>query len=68
MSKFRVILDGDMQDEVYDTYEEAEEGALYMCSCARQGAEILNMSNPGDYEFDEDTYEDPDYQIIEVDG
>ena len=25
------------------------------------------MSNPGDYNYDEKTYEDPDYEIIEID-
>lgn len=65
MSKFRIIFDGYPEDELYDTYEEAEEEALYMCSCAKTGAEILNLSNPGDYDYDEnDEYE---YEIEEVD-
>ena len=25
------------------------------------------MSNSGDYNYDEKTYEDPDYEIIEID-
>lgn len=66
MAKYKIIFDGEEQDEVYDTEAEAEEEALYMCSCAETGAEILNLSNPGDYEYDEDTYEAPDYEIIEV--
>ena len=24
------------------------------------------MSNPGDYEYDDETWEDPEYEIIEV--
>ena len=68
MVKYKIIFDGEEQDELYDTEAEAEEAALYFCSCAQLGAETLHMSNPGDYDYDEDEYEDPDYEIIEVDG
>lgn len=37
------------QDEVFDTEE----------------AEILNLSNPGDYPLDD--YEAPDFEIVEID-
>ncbi len=58
MSKFRVVFEGEPQDELYDTYEEAEEAGLYMCGCADLGAETLHLSNPGDYDYDEnDEYE-----------
>lgn len=67
MSKYKIVFDGEEEDEVFDTEEEAGEYASYLCSCAREGAEILNMSNPGDYDYDEDSFEDPDYEIIEVD-
>ena len=67
MTKYKVLFDGEMQDEVFDSYEAAEEYALYLCSCSRTGAEILNLSNPGDYPYDEDSFEDPEYEIIEVD-
>ena len=63
MSKWKIFYNGDFEDEVYDTEEEAEEEALYIVSCARLGAEILHMSNPGDY--DEDDYED-EYEIVEI--
>lgn len=63
MEKYKVLFNDELQDEVFDTEEEAEEYALYLCSCAREGAEILHMSNPGDY--DADDYE-VDYEIIEV--
>ena len=65
MSKYRIEIDGDLQDDVFDTYEAAKEYALYLCSCARTGAEILHWSNPGDYEYDEETFEEPEYEIIE---
>lgn len=70
--KYQVKLiwkDGDemLVDDLYDTEDEAHEGALYHISCCEEGAEILHLSNPGDYEYDEETYEDPDYEIIEID-
>ena len=52
------------QDEVFDTEEDAEEYANYLVSCSQVGAEILNLSNPGDYPLDD--YEDPDFEIIEI--
>lgn len=54
MSIFKVIFDDEMQDEVFSTEEDAEEYALYLSSCSREGAGILHMSNPGDYDYDED--------------
>ena len=67
MSIFKIIFDDDEQDEIFNTEEEAEEYALYLSSCSHLGAEELHMSNPGDYDYDEETYEDPDYEIIEID-
>lgn len=65
--KYGIEIDGELQDEVFETEEEAEEYALYLCSCSRIGAETLHWSNPGDYDYDEDTYEDPEYEIVELD-
>lgn len=67
MTKYKIIFDDEEQDEIFDTEEAAEEYALYLCSCTREGAEILHMSNPGDYDYDEDNFEDPDYEIVEFD-
>lgn len=67
MGRYKIIFDGEEQDEIWETEEIAEEYALYLCSCKRDGAEILHMSNPGDYDYDEDDYEDPDYEIIDLD-
>lgn len=53
-------------DEIFDTEEDTEDYVLYLCSCSRTGGETLNMSTPGDYEYDADTFEDPDYEIVEV--
>lgn len=66
MSKYKIIFDGEEEDEIFNSKEEAEEYALYLCSCTNSGAEILHMSNPGDYDYDEDSFEDPDYEIIEI--
>ena len=58
------FFEGEPEDELYDTMEEAEDAAAYSCSCAKQGAEIFHLSNPGDYDYDED--EEYDYEIEEV--
>lgn len=63
MKKFRIVFDDEEQDEVFDTEKEAEEFALYLCACSKEGAEILHMSNPGDYDEDDGDHE---YEIIEV--
>ena len=52
MARFKIIFDGEEQDEVFATKEEAEDYALYLCSCCRTGAETLHWSNPGDYDYD----------------
>ena len=67
MAKYKVIVDGEEQDGIFDTEAEAEEYALYLVGCSRTGAEILHWSNPGDYDYDEDTFEEPEYEIIEID-
>ena len=78
MEKYKYILkynNGDIFDSLeeygddnfegtFSSYEEAEEKALYAISCSKQGAEILNMSNPGDYEYDEN--EKIEYEIEEI--
>ena len=64
MTKYKVLFNGDYEDEIFDTEEDAQEHASYLASCARLGAEILHMSNPGDYDVDD--YDD-DYEIVETD-
>ncbi len=61
---FRVKINGYYEDEEFSTEEAAEEYARYLCACAREGAEILHLSNPGDY--DADDYDEPEYEIVEV--
>lgn len=63
MSKYKIIFEGEELDEAFDTYEEADDYALYMVSCYHEGGEILELSNPGDYPYDPD--DEPDYEITE---
>lgn len=67
MAKYKIIFGGEEEDDIFNTREAAEDYALYLRTCCRDGAEILHMSNPGDYEYDEDDFECPEYEIIEVD-
>lgn len=65
MANYKIVFEGDEQDEVFSTYEEAEEYALYLVSCYHTGGETLEMSNPGDYPYDPS--DEPEYEIIETD-
>lgn len=56
----------DEVDDVFDTESEAEEYAVYLCGCYHEGAEILNLSNPGDYPPDDED-DEPTYYIEEID-
>ena len=55
-----------VDDMIFDTEPEADEYACYMRSCAAEGAEILKMSNPFDYEEDYGDGENYDYIVVEV--
>lgn len=70
MSKFKVIMcysngEREEDDEIFETKTGADEHGLYLCSCYHQGAEDLNLSNPGDYPLDDE--DDVDFEIVEVD-
>ena len=67
MPKFKVIFDGYEEDEIFDSYNDAEDYALYSQSCCRTGAETLHLSNPIEYDYDEKNYKPPKYRIKEVD-
>ena len=41
MAKYKVLFNDELEDEVFDTEEEAEEHALYLVSCTKLGAEII---------------------------
>ena len=68
MAKYKVEMiypDGlsEIEDDVFDSEDEAREYGCYLCSCYDLGGEILNMSNPGDYPLSDD---EADFEIIEV--
>lgn len=67
MSKYKLIFDGELEEDVFDSAKEADAYGLYLQSCVHEGAEILHMSNPGDYEYDEDSCEAPEYTVVEID-
>lgn len=52
-------------DERFETEKEAEEYGLVMLSNYNTGAEVLHMSNPGDYSLDDDDA-DPDIVVVEA--
>lgn len=55
-----------IEDRVFDTYEEADEYGLQCLSNASAGADVLSLSNPGDYDSWEDQEDKWDYDIIKV--
>ncbi len=65
MSIFKVKYAGEFEDEEFDTYEEADEYGMEIVNAAASGAEVLHLSNPGDY--DEDDYVD-DYEVVEIEN
>ena len=69
MARYRVEMqfsDGttELDDEIFDSEQEAHEHGLYLCSCYQTGKEVLNLSNPGDYPLDED--DEMDFEVVEV--
>lgn len=60
-----LMADGSYDDAIFDNESDAEEAGQEACSNCELGAQILNMSNPGDYPYDKDTFF-VDYEIIEI--
>jgi hypothetical protein len=52
-------------EEVFETEEDAREFGLQWCSDYDAGAEVLHMSNKGDYP-DPQGQEDVDFEVIKV--
>ena len=63
MAIFKIIFNGEEQDEEFSTYEEAEDCARDLVGAYHEGGETMELSNPGDYPYNPD--DDPDYEIIE---
>ena len=76
MAKYKIIYhwtDGtddedDNYGEYYNSEEEAEEAGEYGLSCCKLGGQIFEMSNPGDYPFNESDYENDTFEIVEVES
>lgn len=68
MFKLKISDDSfeDYEKEVFETREEAQDCMDTIMSECRAGAEVLNLSNPGDYPCDEDDDFDIDYEIVEI--
>lgn len=74
MGKYKVIYfyssgDTDEDDnygEYYSSEAEANDAGEYGLSCKKLGGEILEMSNPGDYPFNESDYEDDTFEVVLV--
>ncbi len=64
MAKYKIIFEGEEQDEVFNTYDDAEDYANNLVGDYHEGGEILEMSNPGDYPYAPD-YE-PEYIIVKL--
>ncbi|MFT3834398.1 MAG: hypothetical protein QM711_13925 [Micropruina sp.] len=67
---YKVVMQYDdgsseIDDEVFDTEEEAQAYGLVCVSNYSTGAEVLHLSNPGDYPLNED--EEVDFEVVEVD-
>ncbi len=49
MANYKVVFLGEEQDEVFSSYEEAEQSAWELCSDYHIGGEIHQTSNPAHY-------------------
>ncbi len=75
MARYKIIYhwtngtetEDDNYGDYYSSKREAQEAGEYGLGCAVTGGEILEMSNPGDYPFDESDYEDDTFEIVKVD-
>jgi len=63
MSIFKIIFNGEEQDDVFNSYGEAEDYARDLVGAWHEGSETLELSNPGEYSYDPD--DSPDYEIVE---
>ena len=68
MYKLKIYEEGfeEYENEVFETEAEAQECMNTIMSDYRTGAEVLNLSNPGDYPYDEDDDFDIEYDIVEI--
>lgn len=60
------LMDEFPYDKPFDSEEEAMEAAENLLNDMRTGAEVLHMSNPGDYPMPDDDDMHADIDIVEV--
>lgn len=60
--------DDDNYGEYYSSEDEAKEAGEEGLKNTRDGAEILNLSNPGDYPYDADELDENWYSVEEADA
>lgn len=53
-------------DEVFDSEEEADDAALQALGEMDTGAEVLHLSNPGDYPYRESDYTNATIEVIKL--
>ena len=67
MEKYKEeVVEDLVDDQVFDREEDAQDHASYLNGCAAQGAEILKLSNPFDYEEDYGDGETFEYIAVEI--
>lgn len=60
------VVEDMVDDQVFDSEEDAQDHASYLNGCAVQGAEILKLSNPFDYDEDYGDGEKFEYMAVEI--
>jgi len=63
MMKYQVLFDGELDDEIFESYIEAKEYAIDCCKAVCAGVELLHMLNPGEYPDETSTVE---YEILKI--
>ena len=69
MARYKVLIhysDGssEEEDKIFTSITDAEEYGSYMCSCCSEGAEIMELSNPGDYPLEDAA--SAEYEVIKI--
>ena len=68
VNKYTGSVEEDCVDDIiFDTESEADEYACYLNGCSAEGAEILKMSNPGEYEEYFGDGENYEFVAVEID-
>lgn len=74
MAKYKLLIhfsDGTVEEEdnngeFFSSKEEADDAGSNLLNAYQTGGWTLNMSNPGDYPYDEADYEDNWWEVVKV--